>query len=71
MEEVCLMCTPIHTFIYKTYYVYYLLEVLNVFNHHLQMPYNLPYSEYVDADPTFEDMKSVVYIKVNIIYDIG
>ena len=28
------------------------------------MPYNLPYSEYVDADPTVEDMNSVVNIKV-------
>lgn len=28
-----------------------------------EMPYNLPYSEYVDADPTFEDMKSVVTVK--------
>ena len=28
------------------------------------MPYNLPYSEYVDADPTFEDMKSVLTVKV-------
>ena len=30
------------------------------------MPYNLPYSEYVDADPTVEDMNSVVNIKVSI-----
>lgn len=28
-----------------------------------EMPYNLPYSEYVDADPTCEDMNSVVNIK--------
>jgi len=28
-----------------------------------EMPYNLPYSEYVDADPTVEDMNSVVNIK--------
>lgn len=29
------------------------------------MPYNLPYSEYVDADPTVEDMNSVVNLKVS------
>ena len=34
------------------------------------MPYNLPYSEYVDADPTFEDMKSVVTVKVRIVHNI-
>jgi bone morphogenetic protein receptor type-1B len=28
-----------------------------------EMPYNLPYSEYVDADPTVEDMNSVVNLK--------
>ena len=31
------------------------------------MPYNLPYSEYVDADPTVEDMNSVVNVKVRYI----
>lgn len=28
-----------------------------------ELPYNLPYSEWVDADPTFDDMNSVVNIK--------
>ena len=28
------------------------------------MPYNLPYSEFVSADPSFEDMNAVVNLKV-------
>ena len=30
----------------------------------LQLPYNLPYSEFVSADPSFEDMNAVVNLKV-------
>lgn len=36
---------------------------INAYIEEEELPYNLPYSEWVDADPTFDDMNSVVNVK--------